>query len=63
MPVTPVDDRQTDYLALVRQGYDNCAADYCAARSGDREPALDWLLPLLAPRTGPWTSVAGAGCR
>lgn len=51
MPVTPVDDRQTDYLALVRQGYDNCAADYCAARSGDREPALDWLLPLLAPES------------
>ena len=40
MPVTPVDDRQTDYLALVRQGYDNCAADYCAARSGDRELSL-----------------------
>ena len=50
MPVTPVDDRQTDYLALVRQGYDSCA-DYCAARSGDREPALDWLLPLLSPES------------
>lgn len=49
MPITPVDDHQTDYLALVRAGYNRCAESYSAARRQDREPALEWLLPLLSP--------------
>ena len=57
--MTPADHQ--DYKALVRRGYDACAAAYEAARRSESAPELDLLLPYLARRAAVLDIGCGAG--
>jgi ubiquinone/menaquinone biosynthesis C-methylase UbiE len=54
----PADDPRVDYRALVRRGYDRCAARYEAARSREPHAAVD----TLAERLDPGARVLDLGC-
>ncbi len=54
----PASDPSVDYRALVREGYDACAAEFSAARMREDAPELELLLPCLA--TG--SRVLDLGC-
>jgi SAM-dependent methyltransferase len=45
----PASDPRVDYKALVQHGYDQCAAEYEAARRGKASPELDLLMGRLSP--------------
>lgn len=45
----PADNPNTDYKALVQQGYDRCAAAYETARRSAASPELDLLMEQLSP--------------
>jgi cyclopropane fatty-acyl-phospholipid synthase-like methyltransferase len=47
--VRRADDPAVDYRALVRAGYDRCAADYEQARSVESQAGLELLLARLTP--------------
>ena len=57
--MTPADHQ--DYKALVRRGYDACAAAYEAARRSESAPELAPLLPHLAKRAAVLDIGCGAG--
>jgi len=56
--VRPARDPAVDYRALVRDGYDRCAAAYSLARMDEPEPVLD----LLTERLGAGARVLDTGC-
>ncbi|MEX2204997.1 MAG: class I SAM-dependent methyltransferase [Myxococcota bacterium] len=57
----PADDPSVDYRALVREGYDRCAADFSAARMREDAPELELLLPRLAKGSRVLDLGCGAG--
>jgi cyclopropane fatty-acyl-phospholipid synthase-like methyltransferase len=57
----PADDPNVDYKALVRAGYDACAAAYEAARRHEANPELDLILRRLAPGAHVLDLGCGAG--
>ena len=40
-------DPNVDYKALVRRGFDRCAASYEEARQAEAKPLLAWLIARL----------------
>lgn len=54
----PANDPLVDYKALVKRGYDRCAAAYTEARSGEAHPELD----LLHERLDDGAAVLDLGC-
>jgi ubiquinone/menaquinone biosynthesis C-methylase UbiE len=56
-----VEDPNTDTRAIVREGYDRCAADYAAARAADPERELEQLDLVLVPGVTALDIGCGAG--
>lgn len=54
----PANDPEVDYKALVREGYDACAADYQAARRHEASPELSMVIERLPADA----SVLDIGC-
>lgn len=57
----PADDPSADYKALVRRGYDACAADYAAARRGEANPELALIIKHLPANARVLDLGCGAG--